>query len=214
MIFQSIAKKLLISRIQKSLVQAVGLDKATKKKLKTLNGHLFLVNCTQPQLKAYLQIEKGSPKVFFAKDEEQLPVPNTILEGSASALFKLIQSETYAAALAQDSISLRGDHQAFEKLFQIFKELDIDFELPLSKIVGDVPAHTIGKTLREANKSRIDTQEKLKARANEYISKESRFSPSKEELETFTEDVQSLKQSTERLSAKIQQLKSQLSANN
>ncbi|WP_045857359.1 ubiquinone biosynthesis accessory factor UbiJ [Teredinibacter purpureus] len=132
------------------------------------------------------------------------------LKGEWLTLLMLIFNPSHSLAGSgvnvSGQVSLLADYQHF------MKNLDIDWEDALSQKVGDLPAHYAAK----AFKGLFNT---LKPRAlrtpqfiSEFLTEELRAVPTVTELERFNQTVNTLRQQSERLDARVNKLLASISS--
>jgi ubiquinone biosynthesis protein UbiJ len=134
--------------------------------------------------------------------EETTEVDATI-HGSPMALIKLSTAKNAGATLLESDVEIDGDMRVAEKFSEILREVDIDWEELLSKLVGDLFAHRAGETVRSASNWLKDSAEAMKLNTGEYISEESGLSPADAEVKEFMDEVDETRMSIDRLAARI-----------
>ena len=137
-----------------------------------------------------------------SEDEETAEVDATI-HGSPIALIKLSTSKNAGATLLDSDVEIDGDMRVAEKFSEILREVDIDWEELLSKLVGDIFAYRTGEAVRTASGWLKDSAEAIKLNTGEYISEESGLSPADAEVKAFMDDVDEIRMSIDRLEARI-----------
>ena len=137
-----------------------------------------------------------------SEDEETAEVDATI-HGSPIALIKLSTSKNAGATLLESDVEIDGDMRVAEKFSEILREVDIDWEELLSKLVGDIFAYRTGEAVRTATGWLKDSAEAIKLNTGEYISEESGLSPADAEVKAFMDDVDETRMSIDRLEARI-----------
>ncbi|AOY89864.1 hypothetical protein BKP64_17770 [Marinobacter salinus] len=100
-------------------------------------------------------------------------------------------------------LSVVGDTALAHQLQQALNQLDPDWEAAMAAHVGDVPAHFLGKRIRNAVKWSRQAFHSLNANIEEYVHEESRTLPGRRELEATFEDIDNLSLRTERLEARL-----------
>ncbi|MEM8594592.1 MAG: SCP2 sterol-binding domain-containing protein [Pseudomonadota bacterium] len=175
--------------------------------LSQLDGQLFLLHCTHPNITCYLNVHNAQIELHTHKPSQADHITST-LEGRASKLLALLQSDEPSSMLSQDDLQLRGDANAFNLLLSTLTPNDIDYEAPLARIIGDVPAHGIGKLIRGLRKQ---LNQHTQALTKHALTPNNGALVNPQELEQFTLDVRATQQETERLHAKLNAYKHTLS---
>ncbi|EKD91764.1 MAG: hypothetical protein ACD_29C00394G0002 [uncultured bacterium] len=86
------------------------------------------------------------------------------------------------------------------------KNNDYDLEEQISKVLGDAVAHKIVFHARETKNTVVNSLEKLKNSAKEFIYYETKSFPTKKQIERFYVDVAVLRNDVDRLEARMHQL--------
>ena len=162
--------------------------------LGNLIDHLFI------QIHAGGKIHNGTMSFGsgFVDLVSTIGISSNFIDGSAG-----IGSNFY---LINGNIQLTGDSKPLLELQSILHGLELDWEGELARLVGDVPAHELGRFVRQGLKVGRSVHESLLRQLEEYIHEEGRLLPPRAELEAFYEEVDELVQRTERLAARINRL--------
>lgn len=145
--------------------------------------------------------------MMFTEREIQLlrdipEIPSVRISGSPFALMKLMHQKKGSPG----SVSIKGDIHVAEDFGRLFEELDIDWEEHLSGIIGDVPARLLANCFRSFNQWCKQTCTTLMKNTSEYIQEEARYTPPKEELNDFLNDVDNLRNDVARLAHRVERL--------
>lgn len=191
-----------LSALEAAIGAALKLDPGTQQKLLQLDGRVFSIECTEPALHIYIAINKNSLELRHQWEGR----PTTTISGPATEFAKVVAADDKGAALVNSGLSLIGDSQALLELQEILADIDLDWESALSEVIGDVPAHLIGKTARHVSAWGKQARETFLRHLEEFIHEEARLSPSKLEMDDFISDVQKLALDSERFTARLQKL--------
>lgn len=129
------------------------------------------------------------------------------LTGSPLALLSLLREDP-ASVLRRGDVTLTGDAETGQRFQELAELLRPDLEAGLARIIGDVPAFGIGALLRKAlgyGRAAAATQA---ANVGEYLTHERRRLVPRAEGKQFLEDVDALRESTDRLAARVARLES------
>ncbi|CAN5184020.1 hypothetical protein BH24PSE2_BH24PSE2_09850 [soil metagenome] len=132
-------------------------------------------------------------------------VPDAVLRGSPFALIALARPGA-ADLLRSGAVAVDGDAavaQDFQRLLEFARP---DFEEQLSRLVGDVAAHEVGRFVRGAfdfGRQALDT---LRMNTREFLQEESRDLPSSEEAAQFMSEVDRLAADVDRAEARLRRL--------
>ncbi|MFI2812018.1 SCP2 sterol-binding domain-containing protein [Microbulbifer sp. M83] len=192
--------------LETAINAALRYDPGTRARLAQLDGRALALDITVPPLPLVLCIEGDQVSVRHYWDGEI----STRLRGSAIAMLRLLRDED--ATPAGLGVTVTGSSALLAELQSILQDLDIDWEAPLARLLGDVPAHTIGEALRTAGQWLRDSIEQAPQAAAEAVSEEWRLTPPRAQFEAFVEDVAELALATDRLEARVALLKEKLAA--
>ncbi len=185
--------------------QALTLDPVAQQRLQLISGKSIRLECTEPAFDLAAEIEDSSLRLLQPEQLEHTATSH--LSGDLSAFSKLLSDDDKAAALINADLRLQGDSRLLIELQEILVNIDLDWEHHLAKIIGDMPAHFIGKIGRDSFNWLRSTQPIFMRHLQEYLVEETRLSPNKIELENFIQGVQELDERTERLQTKLTRLK-------
>ncbi len=200
-----------LAALEKAVNAALQFDLATSQALRDLDGQIFHIEITSPQVDFYLCPQRQGIALKGYFDGEV----TSHLSGSANEFLQLISAEDAASALINGNISLTGNSSSLIQLQGIFKQLDIDWEAIISSSLGgssfaDMAAHSIGDALRSGLKFGRQARTNLRRQTSDFIIEEGRLSPGKDELEDFYSQVSQLDNDSQRLEAKIARLAAKL----
>ncbi|WP_250461769.1 ubiquinone biosynthesis accessory factor UbiJ [Microbulbifer litoralis] len=183
--------------LETAINTALQYDPGTRARLQKLDGKALGLDLTAPSLQFCLCIEGDQVRVRHHWEGEV----TTRLRGSAIAFLRLIRDTD--ATPAKLGVSISGSSALLAELQSILRDLEIDWEEPLAKIVGDVPAHAVGETLRSAARWLRGNLERAPSAAAEAVSEEWQLTPPVAQFEAFTDDLQDLALATDRLEARV-----------
>lgn len=110
---------------------------------------------------------------------------------------------TPQAVLQRGGVQIRGDAGVAEKFRELGVLLRPDMEEELSRVVGDAPAHQIGRFARLAFSWGRETADTTVHNFAEYFAHEKRDLVSRNEGEQFLRGVDTLREDVDRLEARL-----------
>lgn len=189
--------------VEASINTALEYDPATQQAIGELTGKVLAIDCTLPPLKFYAIHGDNTIHLMGQYEGE----PDTTLRGSALALASLAIDGQDRVSFFDTGVEVRGDHDLLRQIKKILKNLEVDWEAALSQLIGDVPAHLIGESLRTSARWQKELAERASHAAAEFSQEEVRLTPSRHEVDAFNSEVKHLANDVERLSARINKLK-------
>jgi len=139
------------------------------------------------------------------------------IAGAPFALLNLARASSagavraHAPASAQVSrATVRGDAEVANSYGRLFRLARPDFEEELSGIVGDLPARRLSQLARKTMQWARRTHRTAGENIAEYLQEESRDLVNKTELDEFLQAVDSLRESADRVEARLTRLERRL----
>ena len=152
--------------------------------------------------------DKDSFKHSFEHSYQQKGEVDATIHGSPMALMRLTTSENSGASMLEGDVEIDGDMRVAEKFSAILKEVDIDWEELLSKLVGDIVAHQAGEVVRSGSDWFKQSIEAMKLNTSEYLSEETKVTPADAELDYYMDQVDELRMDVDRIQARINNIQS------
>ncbi len=128
--------------------------------------------------------------------------PDASFHVSLSLLPRLAQKDESAFR----EVVFTGDSEFVALLSMIAREVEWDIEEDLSKWVGDIAAHRIVGTARQARAWQQDASLRLTENIAEYLTEEKRAFMTSVELESFARDNETLRDEVARLEARLDRM--------
>lgn len=180
----------------------LALDAASRARLQGLEGNTLAVHATQPALSVYVSVRGG--RISLSAIHEG---PETAsLRGPASALLALLAQGARVDSLHAHNLELRGDTAFVQSLQSLLRDLDVDWEYQVSRVLGDIPTQALADGLRGAGAQLRRTGTRLREDLDDYLHEEAGLLPGAAALEAFYRDIAELKLRAERLEARLAQL--------
>jgi len=131
--------------------------------------------------------------------------PDATITGGPLSLLALSGADP-EAVLQRGDVRIEGDAELAQKFRELALLLHPDLEEELSLMLGDVPAHQIGRLARGLLGWTRNAATTTVRNVAEYLGHESRDLVSRNEAESFLRGVDSLREDLDRLAARIQLL--------
>jgi len=199
-----------LATLERLINQALRLDPATQKRLATLSGQIFHLQCSRAQSQQPLE-------VFVLPQSDGVTLAGFYdgkitagLSGSASDYAKLLSSKDPAAELINGNLIVRGDSNALQQLQRIAADLDLDWEAPLTRIFGDVIGFQLGRGLRHLASRALYAGKQLQRQVHDYVNHESNWLATQHEVNRFNADVESLSLRSERFETQLKKFQTQV----
>ena len=193
------APVILTAALENALNGYFALDPEAQAQLTALEGKAIALDIVGPDL-----------RLFFLPGAHGLQVlghygdaPDTVIRGTPLALARLSLSQDSNRVVLSGDVTVEGDSHAGRVFREALKAVEIDWEELLSKAVGDIAAHEIGKAVRGLGAWARRSAESLRMDLSEYLQEETRDLPTRFEVEDFLNDVDRFRNDVERLAARL-----------
>lgn len=194
--------------IERAINDALRYDPATRQRLAAHKGRVLAIECRQPPLNAYFLLTADGVEIYDSCETEV----DATLRAGAIGLLRQLASERPDIAPAGGDIEVAGDTRFVQELVAIARDIDIDWEEPLARILGDVAARQVGELLRGAAGFVRRAAVSLRQNSEDYLRYELGVFPSKHAVREFLRDVDELRLDTDRAAARITALRARVAA--
>lgn len=192
--------------VETAINNALAYDPATLQSIAGLAGKVLTVECTLPPLTFHIiHTQQGISLMSHYEG-----TADTTLKGSALSLAALAVDGQDRVSFYGTGVEVRGDHDLLREIRRIFANLEVDWEAALAKLIGDVPAHLVGESLRSAANWQKQATERASSAAAAFSQEEAKLTPGRAEMTHFSQKVKLLSEDTDRLAAHINRLKVRL----
>ena len=168
-----------------------------------LDGRTLSLVLEGTPLTLYFRVADGR----IAIDGGQPGEADASLSGSPLALLSLAGPGA-EDRLRGSAIRIAGDAEVAQRFRDLLQQAQPDFEEELSRVVGDVAAHQVAGLARGLLDWGRKAAGSLSTSVAEYLQEESRDLPTRIEVEEFLEAVDRLRESADRLEARLARLES------
>jgi len=130
---------------------------------------------------------------------------DTLIQGAPFSLFSLLWDRERHSVYRGD-VRIDGDLELGQRFQNILRDLDIDWEEILSKVIGDVGAHQAANVASDVFHWIKQTTEFFLLDTAEYLTEERRDLPSAYEVQQFLQDVDDIQATADRLAQRMARL--------
>ncbi len=191
----------LAAALESALNLYLGLDPENLRHASTLQGKVIA-----------LEISGSAMTFYFLPGAERVRVLShyegdidTYLRGTPLGFARLGLARR-EDALFQGAVSIEGDTGIGQQFQQLLARTEWDWEEQLSRLSGDVLAHQAGHLVAQLQQLWHDSRETLADDCSEYLQEEARLLPTSVEVQYFFDDVDRLRDDSERLRARLERL--------
>lgn len=195
-----------LAALESAANRALDFDPATRDALAELDGRVFHIELTSPDIDIYLL-----PTVDgIALRSVHEGIVDTHVRGNISDFVELLAASDAPSALINGEIRLTGDSAPLLRLQAILHELDCDLEAPLARLIGDVPAHEIGQLARRSRRGAAHALRSLARQGREYVVEEAELVVPRPRVEALLDEIDEVAAATDRLAARLERLRARI----
>lgn len=207
--------------LEAALNRAVALDPDTRDALQPLDGRsvVLALDAAESSPLAMRLLVEGDRLRVGPVDAEQTPdlavrstLGGMLSFGMQSLLPKLLGKRDDEAAVPVGRMRIEGDAELARRLQRLAERFDPDWQQPFTAVFGDVIGVQIANGIAAALRQARTGGQKFAESAAEYLTEESRDVVPRAELDAFHDDVDTLRDDTERLAARIARLQKRVAA--
>jgi ubiquinone biosynthesis protein UbiJ len=197
---------MLLPSLTKAINAYLRLDPESKQRLKNLRGKAITIEFLPFHFIFQCVFSEDSVEL---QADEWLQTDTKIRGTPLQMLGAMLTKDNRQRFFAEDLL-IEGDATIAQQVIELFDELQIDWEEYLSRLVGDVPAYHVGRTLRDMKEWLHNTEKTLAQNINEYIHEEAGFLPVREALQDFFSEIDTLRMHVDRIEARFVRLRTSL----
>tara|TARA_Y100001960_G_scaffold76792_1_gene82031 strand:+ start:1663 stop:2268 length:606 start_codon:yes stop_codon:yes gene_type:complete len=192
---------LVTAVIETSLNTLVNDDPDLVRRLSRLKGQIIQVNLKE--LNKTLTFVFSQQIDVLADYEGQ---PDCYLSLNLSVLPELREQSNITKLIRQDKLILEGDIQLAQKFAQLMTDCKPDLEEWLSRVTGDVVAHTLVQGVKNVGGFVASQANKHQNHLAQVLTEEWKIAPAPLEVAHFCDQVDDVKSAAARLEAKLNAL--------
>ncbi|MCB1757434.1 MAG: SCP2 sterol-binding domain-containing protein [Gammaproteobacteria bacterium] len=192
----------ITATLEKGLNALIDLDPDSKSRLAGMQGQVVQLKLKGLDLDVFLFIHADGIEVMADFDGEV----DTVIAGTPASMLAM---RTSNRGLFSGDVEISGNVETGKKFKRYLDALDIDWEEQFAHVVGDSAAYQFGLVFRNIRDFAGKTAESLRQNMAEYLVEESQLSAPKSEIDHFVEDVDKLRESVDRLEARLVVLEKQ-----
>ena len=188
--------------IEEAINSYIGVDVDLYQKLGILEGRVIAIEIIPLTDTFYFFFKNNRVEVKINRNNIHTDI---FIKGSPILLSKAIFSS--ASTRSMNGIEIRGDAEVARTFSELLSNIDIDWEEYFSQYIGDVAAYNIGLMFTELNNWIKYAKNSFIDNLSDYINEETDLLPSKGDIENFISQVDQLRDSIDRLDARLNSFK-------
>jgi ubiquinone biosynthesis protein UbiJ len=175
------------------------LDPETLRRLGEMEGKVIRLDLGDADRALTLFVLPSAQGLRFEREHDG--APHVTLRGAVPVFARLART-----GIAAGELQISGDIDLGSRFKRVLEEIELDWEEPLARVVGDVAAHRIGETMRSIFSWGKDAASHVTRDTVEYFQEESRVLASRMRVDEFLKAVDGLRLDADRLQKRIEQL--------
>lgn len=192
--------------LETALNHALSLDPDTQQKLAALNGRSVQLHLRGPELALAVTVEDARLKVGPPLDDGHSQLRVAASPGSLLAM-ALRRGDD---GVAPGKVEIAGDADLARRLEKLASQFAPDFEDAFARSFGDVLGVPLARAVRQGLTHAKDTAAHLTEDGADWLRDEARLAIAPGELDPFLDDVDALRERSERLEARVARLQQRL----
>lgn len=185
--------------IENTIDKIITSDPVTTLALQKLEGKVLEISITDVSISFFLLPHRAG---FDIHQRVESPA-DTKLHGKLDSFRALLTSSDKTQQFFGNGIQISGDTQLAAKVQKIFINSQIDWQGLTAQVTGDLIAHQLAEFSKATVKQLGITKRSLELNIAEYLQEEAYYLPARAEVEGFITDIDAIRDSTERLEARI-----------
>lgn len=185
--------------IEGFLKHLLTLDPQTPEHLKPLIGKRLQVIVTDFELQLVFQVTDKNIKVFANGAENH----DVSIKGSAINLIRLGLAKNIQSYLTQSNVSIHGDLITLQRFQEIMQTIDFDWEGKLGSIIGEGPAAAVSEASKTMKSGTDIAKESFPSFVQYHLQNTLKTFPKRQNIEKFYDEIDILRESIDRLKAKV-----------
>ncbi len=194
---------LLATSLEVAINRLLAADQQSGERLARLDGRCARLQLEDLGITLDFRFDAYRVAVTLAKDDEA----DTVISGSLPALIAMaVPDDTGRWGGPGSRVKISGDATLARDLERLFSQLDPDWEAGIAQFTGDVLGYQIASGLKGLGQALKSTGENLQQLTGEYLRSPQSPIAQESELRQFADDVDRLRDATERLEARVRLL--------
>ena len=194
---------ILAAMLETAINRVFAMDDETPQRLQRLDGRMLQLDIHGVGITLYFAFSGQHVEVGTRSQHE----PDTTISGSPIALFSMAVPEGAGYwGTPESRVTIAGDATLARDLERLFSQLDPDWEGSLSRLLGDVWGHQLAAGLRAGADQARESASSAGDMIGEFLNQQKGPVARREELQEFSEEVDSLSANAEQLESLVEKL--------
>lgn len=196
-------KNFFLSSLNKTINAYLALDPESKNRFTALEGKTVTIKLLPLHfIFQFIFTEQG----IRIQEADETTQADTQICGTPMQFMGMMINKEDRKRFFADDLTLSGNAELGQQVIALFDELEIDWEEYLSHLIGDAGAHQLSRVVSGVQQWLTNTQNILAQDINEYVHEEALWFPSREALQDFFSEIDTLRMDVDRAEAKIKRI--------
>lgn len=196
-----------MNTLSKMINKALSCDACASEKLSMWDQKILGIELLPMRMCFWLEIQQGKINIFSAQDENvsrncSTDKPDAFVRGTPLDLMAAFFRDTSSTHSMMEGLEISGDVIFVQDLKKIFHSLHIDWQEKLAAWTNDHFAYWSDRVFQKTKKVAKFSVKVFMRDLKEYLEDEQRTIVSKDEVNDFCSDVDSLQHAVDRLYAR------------
>ncbi|MBR9727535.1 SCP2 domain-containing protein [Shewanella intestini] len=174
-------------------------------KLKTLHSKVLCIKLSQLNWPLYFVFAKQIHVFSYYEGQADVSVI-----ADASTLYTLTEGANLTELIKQDKLQLKGDIQLLQTFSHYLQQIEFDFAEPLSKYIGDAPAHILTQQSKRLINTSKDVAMKSVDHMGQLLNEEYKLTLHKIDYLHFKDNIEDIVNDTDQLAQQITKLRDKI----
>jgi ubiquinone biosynthesis protein UbiJ len=198
--------------LETALNHTLSLDPDTQQRLIALNGRRVLLHLRGPEIALAITVIDGRLSVGPPEESESASASQLRVAATPGSLLAMLFKRD-DDGISPGKVEIAGDAELARRLEKLASAFAPDFEEAFARTFGDVLGVPLAKAVRTALVHARETVGHLTEDSADWLREESRIALAPGEVEGFLDDVDMLRERSERLESRLQRLTQRLQGN-
>lgn len=198
--------KLFLSMLTKAINFYLKMDAMSSQRLAKLQGNIITIELLP--LHIIFQCTFDLQGILLKTDT--FADSHAYIKGTPLQMAGMLINKQDRQRFFMDDLIIEGDAELGQQVVSLFDELHIDREAYLAQLLGDVPGYHANQLIHNVSNWLRQSHENVLQNINEYCHEEAAWFPSREALNDFFCEIDTLRMDADRIEAKIQLLTRQI----
>jgi ubiquinone biosynthesis accessory factor UbiJ len=200
----SLPQVFAVKTLEGLIRRALALDPSTRQRLATYAGKRLFIETRSPALTILVSLESDGVHL----DSEAGKHPHATIEAPSFELLKMALSGD--VHFIGGPVKIGGDVMLVQELHAIARDLDIDWETGLSRLLGDSFSYPVSRGLKHLFGFANRVANTFLQNTGEYIREEKELVPVRWEVDEFLNDNRDARADLDRVESRLARLQKRL----